>query len=147
MEQLGFDSFGLEQDYIAISVGTHMFGLKQEQIINSDMVSYLKKTSTTFDVVSFLSVLHHFELDQHSIDPEEIIKMIDKLTNKVLFFETGQSHEKAFGEKLSKWTDDFIINWLMENTTFNHIINLGKDEDNIPPFEGYYSRTLFACIR
>jgi hypothetical protein len=147
MEQLGFDSFGLEQDYIAISVGTHMYGLKQEQIINSDMVSYLKKTSTTFDVVSFLSVLHHFELDQHSIDPEEIIKMIDKLTNKVLFFETGQSHEKAFGEKLSKWTDDFIIDWLKENTTFKHIIDLGKDEDNIPPFEGYYSRTLFACIR
>ena len=73
--------------------------------------------------------------------------MIDKLINKVLFFETGQSHEKAFGEKLSKWTDDFIINWLKENTTFKHIINLGKDEDNIPPFEGYYGRTLFACFR
>ena len=147
MEHLGFDSFGLEQDHIAISVGTQMYGINQEQIINSNIISYLKKTSRKFDVVSFLSVLHHFELAQYSIDPKEIIRMIDKLTNKVLFLETGQSHEKAFGEKLSKWTDDFIINWLKENTTFQHIINLGKDEDNIPPFEGYYSRTLFACIR
>ena len=91
-------------------------------------------------------MLHHFELSHDSIKPEELIRMIDKLTNKVLFFETGQSHEKAFGEKLSKWTDDFIINWLKENTTFKHIIDLGKDEDNIPPFEGYYNRKLFACI-
>ena len=56
-------------------------------------------------------------------------------------------HDYRLLEKLLKWTDDFIINWLKENTIFNHIINLGKDEDNIPPFEGYYSRTLFACIR
>ena len=56
-------------------------------------------------------------------------------------------HGCRFLEKFPKWTDDFIINWLMENTTFNHIINLGKDEDNIPPFQEYYSRTLFACFR
>ena len=159
MAQTGFESYGLEQDYIASSVGTHMYGLKQEQIVNREMVSYLKVTSDTFDVVSFLSVLHHFELSrggnsvylhsygQDKIAAKNVIKLVDSITNKVLFFETGQSHEKAFSGRLSKWTDDFIINWLKENTTFKHIINLGKDEDNIPPFEGYYGRTLFACIR
>ena len=147
MDQAGFESYGLEQDYIAISVGIQIYGLKQKQIINSNLELFLKEASDTFDVVSLLSVLHHFELSHDSIKPEELIRMIDKLTNKVLFFETGQSHEQAFGKRLSKWTDDFIIGWLKENTTFQHIINLGKDEDNIPPFEGYYGRTLFACFR
>ena len=147
MDQAGFESYGLEQDYIAISVGIQIYGLKQKQIINSNLELFLKEASDTFDVVSLLSVLHHFELSHDSIKPEELIRMIDKLTNKVLFFETGQSHEKAFGEKLLKWTDDYIMDWLKENTTFKHIINLGKDNDCIPPFEDYYNRTLFACVR
>jgi 2-polyprenyl-3-methyl-5-hydroxy-6-metoxy-1,4-benzoquinol methylase len=147
MDQAGFESYGLEKDYIAISLGIQIYGLKQRQIINSNLELFLKGTSDTFDVVSLLSVLHHFARSQDSINPEEIIKMIDKVTKKVLFFETGQSHEKAFGEELSKWTDDYIMDWLKENTTFKHIINLGKDNDCIPPFEDYYNRTLFACVR
>ena len=60
----------------------------------------------------------------------------------------GDAFYKQFNNNYDlKCTDDFIINWLKENTTFKHINNLGKDEDNIPPFEGYYGRTLFACIR
>ena len=60
----------------------------------------------------------------------------------------GDAFYKQFNNNYDlKCTDDFIINWLMGNTTFKHIINLGKDENDIPPFEGYYSRTLFACIR
>ena len=147
LTKAGYKSYGLEQDYIAISLGINIYGLKKEQIINSNMVSYLKETTKTYDIVSFLSVLHHFELSNDSIRPEELIRMIDKTTNKVLFFETAQSHEKAFGGRLSKWTDEFIVNWLKENTTFKDIVNLGKDNDNIPPFEQYYGRTFFACIR
>ena len=147
MVQAGFESYGLEQDWIAISLGIQIYGLKKRQIINSNLELFLKETSNTYDVVSLLSVLHHFEISHDSIKPEELIRIIDKLTNKVLFFETGQSHEKAFGENLSKWTDDYIIDWLKENTTFKHIINLGKDDDCIPPFEDYYNRTLFACVR
>ena len=147
MEDLGFDSFGLEQDHIAISVGINMYGIKKEKVINSNMVSYLKETTKTYDIVSFLSVLHHFELSNDLTKPEELIRMIDEITNKVLFFETAQSHEEAFGERLSKWTNEFIINWLKENTTFKNIVNLGKDNDNIPPFEQYYGRSFFACTR
>lgn len=147
MDQAGFESYGLEQDYIAISVGIQIYGLKQKQIINSNLELFLKETSDTFDVVSLLSLLHHYELSQDSISPEDVIRMIDKVTKKVLFIETGQSHEKAFSGRLSKWTDDFIIYWLKKNTTFKHIINLGQDDDCIPPFENYYNRTLFACIR
>jgi len=147
MDQVGFESYGLEQDYIAISLGIQIYGLKQKQIINSNLELFLKETSDTYDVVSLLSVLHHFELSHDSIKPEELIRMIDNVTKKVLFIETGQSHENAFSGRLSKWTDDYIIGWLKENTTFKHIINLGKDNDCIPPFEDYYERTLFACVR
>ena len=75
MDQAGFESYGLEQDCIAISVGIKIYGLKQRQIINSNLELFLKGTSDTFDVVSFLSVLHHFARSQDLINPEEIIKM------------------------------------------------------------------------
>ena len=72
MAQAGFESYGLEQDYIAISLGIQIYGLKQKQIINSNLELCLKETSDTFDVVSLLSVLHHFELSPDSIKPEEL---------------------------------------------------------------------------
>jgi len=147
MEEIGYESYGLERDHIAISVGKRMYGIKQGQIINSNIESFLAKTSKTYDVVSFLSVLHHFELSQDSLCPEDVIAKIDQITNKVLFFETGQSHEKDFSESLSKWTDDYIINWIKKNTTFRNIVDIGRDDDCVHPFENYYNRTLFACLR
>ena len=50
----------------------------------------------------------------------------------------GDAFYKQFNNNYDlKCTDDFIINWLMGNPTFNHIINLGKDENDIPPFQEY----------
>ena len=146
LEQAGFKSYGLEQDYIAISVGTHMYVFKQEQIINSDMVSYLKKISATFDVVSLLNVLHHYELSNDSLKIDEIIRTIDKLT-KFFFLKIVKVMKKLLKENYQNGQMSLLLIGSIINTTFKSIISLGRDDDFIPPFEGYYNRTLFACSR
>jgi hypothetical protein len=65
----------------------------------------------------------------------------------VLFLDTGEEHESAFGGSLKGWSPEFIKNWIKNNTTFKSVIPLGMDKDKKSPFEGYYSRTLFACVK
>ena len=77
-----------------------VYGLSEDQIILSDVGNFLKKEDKQYDIVSLFSVLHHYVINKTDTTPEELIKMIDKITGKVLFFETGQSHEHALKRKI-----------------------------------------------
>lgn len=147
MWKLGFDSHGVERDPIAASVGPIVYQTPKDCIIRSDITRFLRETSERFDVVSFFSVLHHFAMGAGHMSAEEVIKLADKLTGRILFFDTGQAHEIWHREKLPDWTADFVEQWLREHTTFRVIEKLGPDEDAVPPFAQSYGRMLFACYR
>ena len=91
--------------------------------------------------------MHHFVLNKSSTSAESLIKLIDKITEEVFFLDTGEEHETAFGDTLRGWSPEFIQKWIIKNTTFKKVIPLGVDRDKKPPFEGYYNRTLFACVK
>lgn len=147
MSKLGFHSRGVERDPIAASVGPLVYGIRPEQIVRADIVRWLSTERTRFDVVSCLSVLHHFTLGRGSISAEEFIRLVDNRTSRVLFLDTGQGHETWFRDRLPEWNPDFIEVWLKKNTTFSTFHRLGNDEDAVAPFVGNYSRMLFACVR
>ncbi|MBX9696595.1 MAG: hypothetical protein K2X53_00755 [Alphaproteobacteria bacterium] len=147
---IGFNAFGMERDPAGIEVGLYAYGVKPEQIIHSDIVIGLENLvhdKKSYDVVSLLSILHHFALNKSSTSAEELMRCVDKITGKVLFFDTGEEHESAFGGTLAGWTPEFIQKWIVQNTTFSKVVALGVDGDKKKPFEGYYNRTLFACVR
>ena len=73
--------------------------------------------------------------------------MLDKVTGNVLFIDTGEEHESAFGELLKGWSPEFIRKWNISHTDFKEVVPLGIDQDRKAPFQGYYNRTLFACIK
>ena len=143
----GFDAHGVEIDWAAIEIGRRVYGLKEEQVTRSEAVRFLESNSGAFDVVSCFSLLHHFILNRASISAEEMLKMIDRATKKILFFDMGQEHEEWFKESLKGWNADRIEQWLKENSTFTRIYRLGTDRDNVPPFAANYARTMFACMR
>jgi hypothetical protein len=148
--RLGFSAFGMERDPFGMDIGFKVFGINHNQIIHQDVVfglTDLVNKKKSYSVVSCLSVLHHFVLNKSSTSAEELIKLIDKITDKVLFLDTGEEHESAFGGSLKGWSPEFIKNWIKNNTTFKSVIPLGMDKDKKSPFEGYYSRTLFACVK
>ncbi|OLE53663.1 MAG: hypothetical protein AUG51_12445 [Acidobacteria bacterium 13_1_20CM_3_53_8] len=145
--ELGFDAYGVEIDWAAIEIGRRVYGLKPEQVTRSEAVRFLQKNPGSHDVVSCFSLMHHFILNQMSISAIEMLKLIDRATKTILFFDMGQEHEEWFRESLAGWNADRIEQWLRENTTFTKIHRLGTDQDNVQPFANNYGRTLFACMR
>ena len=147
MKDLGFHAAGIEPDPAAVLVGVLVYGLDQGQISVADAPRYLTKIDRQYDVVSCFSVMHHFATGRQHVAAEEFIRRIDRVTGRMLLFETGQNHEEWFKNTHPQWDAAYIQRWLRENTTFTHIIPLGVDSDAVPPFERNYGRTIFACLR
>ena len=148
---LGFEARGGgEIDWASCEVGKRVYGLRDVQLTRSELVRFLQQDSGRYDIVSCLSILHHFIIGlpyRARISAEEMIRLVDEKTKKVLFLDTGQVHEKWFKESLAGWDPDHIEDWVRNNTSFTRIFRLGTDNDDVAPFEDCYGRTLFACMR
>jgi hypothetical protein len=146
-QQAGFAATGVERDSFAIQVGVSIYGLDAKSFVRSDICDFLESCENTYDVVSCFSVAHHFGMGNGPVSAGELVRQLDRITGKVLFFDTGQSHEDWFKETLPSWNDDFLENLLRENSSFRRIHRLGRDSDGQGYFAGNYGRTLFACCR
>jgi SAM-dependent methyltransferase len=146
MAKVGFRAEGVELDPTAISIGTLIYGLAAEQVHRSDSVAFLRSLEGKCDVTSCLSLVHHYILNRKNVSAEELLRLLDSVTGRVMFFDMGQSHEYP-GPELEGWDPDHIHRWLQANTTFTRIVRLGPDEDAIPPNQHNFGRMLFACIR
>jgi hypothetical protein len=144
----GYDAYGIERDPIAVAIGQVAYGIDtKKRITVGDCFRVLQLDCRQYDVVSCLSVLHHFVLGKASVSAEEFLGALDNVTRKVLFIDTGESTEAWFRESLKDWTPDFIEKWLIDNSTFSSVVRIHVDEDRVPPYENNYGRTLFACLR
>lgn len=147
MKYLGFQSLGVERDPLASKVGEICYGNLPEMTVNMDIVRFLTTSKDTFDIVSCLSVLHHYVLGKGAVPAEDFIQLLAQKTKKILFLDTGQSHEKWFSNELNAWTTEFIPKWILTHSSFSNVIPLGKDTDDDGEFKGNYGRTLFACLK
>ena len=150
MAKLGFDAHGVEIDPIARDVGVLAWSLPEENIHRAEAVRFLESAvagGDRYEVVTCLSLLHHFVLGMGCIHPEQFIRLVDGVTGSVLFLDMGQGTERWFSDSLRRWTPDFIARWMKENTSFRRVVALGTDSDGVGPYAGNYGRTLFACTR
>ncbi|TDE28938.1 hypothetical protein E1289_21215 [Actinomadura sp. 6K520] len=148
MAERGFAAEGIERDPLAVPLGRAVYGLPDGVIATGDCVEFLGgHDPARWDVVSCFSLLHHFVLGRGSVSAEELIRLLDRATGRVLFFDTGQDNEAWFAESLRGWDPPRVERFLRENTGFDEIVDLGPDEDARPPYEDNYARHLFACLR
>ncbi len=147
MRTRGIDAYGVERDPLAPTLGQSVYGLDPDRITVADAVDFLSDAGTRWDVVSCMSLLHHFALGRGSVDAAQFAKLLDQATGRVLFLDTGQAHETWFEAKLPEWTTAGTRAFLEANTSFDEIIDLGPDDDDRPPYQGNYGRHLFACVR
>ncbi|MGI8626449.1 MAG: hypothetical protein ACR2J5_07755, partial [Geodermatophilaceae bacterium] len=147
MGELGYRAEGMERDPLGATLGQAAYCVEPEWILIGDCVELLGSAGRQWDVVSCFSLLHHFALGRASVGPEELLRLLDSVTGRVLFLDTGQEHEAWFAESLLGWDADYIAKVLRENTTFDEIIDLGPDLDAVPPHQDNYGRNLFACLR
>jgi hypothetical protein len=146
MRKAGFDARGIERDPLGPCLGNIVYGLSERVIRVGDAEQLLPDEPRT-DVVSCFSLLHHFVLGRASVDAAELVRLLDRVTRRVLFLDTGEGHEAWFRESLAGWDAEKIASFLTEHGTFDEVIDLGPDCDAIPPYENNYGRHLFACVR
>jgi SAM-dependent methyltransferase len=140
-------AYGVDRDLEALEVGQIVYGIGKEQLFGNTADEFFGQSHQTYDIVLFLSTLHHLVLKSGVQDITRTLKKIDEITGSVLFLDTAQSHESRFQNSWSEWNDDFIVALIKGNTSFAHVIPLGPDSDNVASFDKDFGRTLFACIR
>jgi SAM-dependent methyltransferase len=146
MQERGYDAWGIERDDEARLLGSSVYGLDPSHVLIGDCVDLLAELPQ-FDVVSCLSLLHHFVWGPETAKPEDVIEALSRVTRRVLFVDTGEAHEKWLRKPLAGWTPEFIQQWLTRYGDFDRVVPLGVDHDGTGRFAGNYGRTLFACIR
>ncbi len=143
----GYDAHGVERDPLAPRLGEAIYGLDPARISTGDAVELLGSATRTWDVVSCFSLLHHFALGRASVGAEELVRLLDGVTGRVLFLDTGQAHERWFAESLPEWDTAYVAKFLTTHGSFDRVVDLGPDIDDVEPYSGNYGRHLFACIR
>nr|WP_269091041.1 class I SAM-dependent methyltransferase [Actinopolymorpha cephalotaxi] len=148
--QRGFAAEGIERDPLAPRLAAGIYGLDPARITTGDAVDFLRAArdaGRTWDVVSCFSLLHHFVLGRASVSAEELAGLLDSVTGRVLFLDTGQEHEAWFARSLRGWDTEHVARFLTTHTGFDRVVDLGPDEDAVAPYADNYGRHLFAGIR
>ncbi|MET9022279.1 polysaccharide biosynthesis C-terminal domain-containing protein [Actinopolymorpha sp. NPDC004070] len=146
----GFAAEGIERDPLAPRLAAGVYGLAPERITVGDAVEFLRAARDAgrrWDVVSCFSLLHHFALGRASVSAEELAELLDSVTGRVLFLDTGQEHEAWFARSLRGWDTEYVGRFLTTHTGFDRVVDLGPDEDAVAPYADNYGRHLFAGIR
>lgn len=138
---------GIEKDFTACRISVDLHSLETAQIIHNTLEDFIQNTSGEYDVILFLSVLHHFVLGKSYLTAQDVFKELSRRTRKCMFFETGEEHEKMFEGGLSGWNEENIKKFILENSDFKKVISLGRDQDGVGRFQNNYSRMLFALIK
>lgn len=147
MAGLGFEVHGVERDELGSLLGATVYGLDPACVTTGDARQYLMTHDRRHDVVSCFSLLHHVLRDRGTDGGIEFVQLLDRSTRSVLFLDTGQAHEEWFRDTLGEWDDEHVRQFLLDNTTFDEVIDLGPDDDGVGHYAGNYGRHLFACVR
>ena len=147
MAKLGYKASGVEQNSALATVGPPAYGLDDSAIKVENLSSFLKSAEQKYGVVFCFSVLQDYLLGLEKMSATEFIRLVDKITGSVLFFDTAECHETRYRHSLAGWNAKYIQNWLQENTSFSKIEILGTDSDRTRLFPVRYGRHLFACSR
>jgi 2-polyprenyl-3-methyl-5-hydroxy-6-metoxy-1,4-benzoquinol methylase len=143
----GVSALGVDKDQVALKVGKLVYGLEDEKLVCSDLFNFFDNEQEKFDLVLFLSILHHYGIKKEKGDLRKLLVNLDRMTKKVLILDSGENHEEWFKNLIPNWTPGYIEKMILDNTSFNKVKRLGKDTDSVPPYEKNYGRTLFAFWR
>lgn len=145
--QLGFDAHGVEIDRAAGQIGQLVYGLKPDQVMRLEPSRFLKGNPKPYDVTSCFNLLHDYVLGHSSVTAEEMLKLIDRATGTVLFFNMGPSHRTWERITLTGWDCDRIEKWLRDNSSFTEIHRLAANNETLSSSQDELENTVFACLR
>jgi 2-polyprenyl-3-methyl-5-hydroxy-6-metoxy-1,4-benzoquinol methylase len=140
----GYNAHGIETDRQAIRIGKLVYGNLEGRVLWGDARTALNEAAMPSDVVCCLSVIHRYIMGKTCNSADELLKLLNEHTRKVLFFEMGEEHEQWFAQSLAGWNKEFIKNWVIKNTDFKIAHELGRDSDSKGRYKNNFGRMLFA---
>lgn len=147
-EKMGLNAFGVERDYMACEMAEDYFKIETSSLFKMPIEVFIEMhPKIEFDYVSFLSVLHHFAMNKSYIKADYLFQRLSKMTKKVMFFETGEQQENWFQDSLKGWDNEYIEDFIRNNSDFTQIVRLGRDSDNVGDYYNCYNRMLYALIK
>ena len=149
MSRLGFDAPASSATRWPRQLGPAVYGIAQpEQIVTGDAVEFLSGDAGPWDVVSCFSLLHHFVLGRGSVDADRAVPAAGPSDRPGA---VPRHRPGARGvvprSRCAGWDADTSREFLERYGTFDRVIDLGPDQDAVPPYEENYGRHLFACVR
>jgi len=147
MKQLGYQVCGIERDFRAKELGVSFYGLSSDEVIIGDAIEAAYELAEGFDVVSCFSLVHHLVMAEGMAGAQRLIKALDGVTNKVLFLDSGEDTEAWFKGRIINWSSTTIPQFVLDNSSFSEVVDLGIDRDGIGRYKDNYGRHLFCFTR
>ena len=137
-------AIGVEPDPAAVRVGQIAYGLNREQLIQSDLQTFLVRCNRNFDL-GLLSVgLDKLSLWTEAYILQEIFKRVDLLIRSCLFIITDENLDN---QRFSRRNYEVIDSFVRKNTSFNHIVPLYAKSKHARSVSNNYGSTVLACMR
>lgn len=141
---LGFDARGVELDERAPQLARTFYALDPARISVDDVLTHLERSDAPADVISCLSLAHHFVVDGHPELVDLVMRRLGERSRLGFFFDMGESHEGSLAERMVGWTADHIEDRLRVANPGCDVERLGVDTDSVGAHASEFGRTLFA---
>ncbi len=143
----GCRSLGVDWNPAALKVGQIAYGLQREQVVQGDVLEYVRRCQETFDVVLLLSGTQGFIPGAEYLRLEELLQAIDRVTGSVLFLDIAPEGLGANPGDLAGWDEAQVGEFIRRHTSFSEVAAIGKASGRSEGNGAGAKRTLFACAR
>ena len=93
--KLGYHSSGADVDGAALEVGKAAYGLNDDRLRRCDALGFLETNATQYDIVSYFDSPHHFPSNEEGSKPDNLLRLLDRMTGKVLFIDTEWTRQRS----------------------------------------------------
>ncbi len=143
----GCHAIGVEPDPVALKIGRIVYDLRAEQLIQSDLLSFVTHCNRSFDVVLLSGGLYDLARKAPSRGLEELFERVDSITSHCLFLDTAQTYEPWWGASFPGWNEDAIESFVRQRTSLDHVVRLRPEPSDARNDHTPSGGTLLACIR
>jgi SAM-dependent methyltransferase len=126
MKKFGYAVRGVEPDPRASNIGNSFFGLVPEEVVVGSLTESLENLHESYDVVSCFRLPEMFGRFNGRDDVGRLVKAIDRVVDGVLFVDVDERPDRV-----SKSGIGSLTRQLLDNTSFQRVVDLGENHDSI----------------
>jgi hypothetical protein len=143
MREMGFIARAVEMDWACVAVGVLLSIFPPSDVERATARHFFARSGAVrYDVVSCFGLLHRCIQGGEGMSAECALAALDRITGKVLFFDSAPDSNTGWGSDVAAITD-----WVCRRSSFINVVKLGTDGNAAGCIRSRYGRMVFACTR